>query len=253
MNRVIINTGARDQIFKLKQSKNQRIKPIRNQMKAFAIAHIFAAASAIQHLELKYMNYLAEFGKVINNLEEFEQRLENFIATDKAIENMNAEGNTWTAGHNQFSDWSKEEYKSILGAKKPIQSSDEDAKLTSFDETKNADTLNWRDWGAVTPVKNQGQCGSCWAFASTGALEGAHFVASGQLETFSEQQLVDCTTNLGNYGCQGGWPYYSAQYYKTNGAIRGSDYAYTSSYGQVTGYCYDYYYASTGVNVSDYR
>ena len=58
-------------------------------MKAFAIAHIFAAASAIHHVELKYMNYLAEFGKVINDLQEFEQRLENFVATDKAIEEIN--------------------------------------------------------------------------------------------------------------------------------------------------------------------
>ncbi|XP_059159056.1 procathepsin L-like [Physella acuta] len=79
--------------------------------------------------------------------------------------------------------------------------------------------VDWRTKGYVTDVKNQGACGSCWAFAVTGALEGQHFKKTGTLTSLSEQNLVDCTLNKGNLGCNGGFATSSYEYIKNNNGI----------------------------------
>jgi cathepsin L len=88
------------------------------------------------------------------------------------------------------------------------------------------DSMDWRTQGAVTAVKNQGGCGSCWSFGASGALEGAYFIKNGKLLSFSEQQQVDCNRNC--YGCNGGWAEYAFYYWQTShGAELESDYTYT--------------------------
>jgi len=110
-------------------------------------------------------------------------------------------------GENQFADLNQEQYRVAagLGYKPSAERMGSLANLGVHDYNGEelADTVDWTTQGAVTPVKDQGQCGSCWAFSTTGGLEGAWQIASGSLKSMSEQQFVDCDTTT-SAGCQGG-------------------------------------------------
>ncbi|ETO07842.1 cathepsin l [Reticulomyxa filosa] len=88
--------------------------------------------------------------------------------------------------------------------------------------------VDWTEKGVVTPVKNQGNCGSCWAFSATGSMECDYAIKTGILTSLSEQQLVDCSGSFGNYGCSGGWYYYAWQYAEQAGGLcTETEYPYT--------------------------
>ena len=121
---------------------------------------------------------------------------------------------TYTQGVNRSTDLTLEEFQAlpirgyIAGAKSGLPK----AAVHEYKGERLADTVNWVTAGAVTPVKDQGLYGSCWAFSSTGGLVGSWEVSTGQLASLSEQQLVDCSKQYS--GCNGGLRGYASAYYK---------------------------------------
>jgi C1A family cysteine protease len=97
-----------------------------------------------------------------------------------------------------------------------------------------ADSVNWVTAGAVTPIKDQGQCGSCWAFGTIGGIEGSWQIATGSLKSMSEQQLVDCS-KFPNMGCSGGNPSVAVGFETSHNVCSESSYPYKAVKGSCQG------------------
>ncbi|KVH93999.1 Cysteine peptidase, asparagine active site-containing protein [Cynara cardunculus var. scolymus] len=130
----------------------------------------------------------------------------------------NKKGLSYTLGVNEFADMTWEEFsKQKLGAAQHCSATRKgNHKLTNAVLPL---TQDWRKVGIVSPVKNQGSCGSCWTFSTTGALEAAYAQAYGKSVSLSEQQLVDCAGDFNNFGCNGGLPSQAYEYIKYNGGL----------------------------------
>jgi len=120
------------------------------------------------------------------------------------INSHNNAKSTFTVGLNKFADLTADEFAQIyLGTKFTANSTNRIQKTHSKVAAPPA-SWDWRTHGVVTPIKNQEQCGSCWAFSTTGSTEGCHALKTKKLVSVSEQNLVDCSTAQGNEGCDGG-------------------------------------------------
>jgi cathepsin L len=162
--------------------------------------------------------------------DEFQHRFGIFKKNMDFVEAHNNGNHTFTVALNKFSDLSSREFSKIfLGTKitktlpKNIRHTRPKALPTSYD---------WTQKGAVTHVKNQGQCGSCWSFSTTGSVEGCHFLATKKLVSLSEQNLVDCSDAQGNQGCDGGLMTQAMDYIISNKGIdTENSYPYTAEDG----------------------
>jgi cathepsin L len=165
--------------------------------------------------------------------EEFFYRYNTFKANYDFVEKHNAGNNTWTVELNKFADLTTGEFKNIYLGYKPELS--RQARHITLNDVKvgayPSGSLDWVAKGAVTGVKDQGQCGSCWAFSSTGSIEGAVQLKYGHLTSLSEQELVDCAGTYGNSGCNGGLMDNAFKYVEANGLCTESAYPYTAKDG----------------------
>jgi len=176
-----------------------------------------------------FEEFKTTYGKVYLAAEE-EHRFKVFRSNLDFINNFDEKARGFSVKMNRFGDLSAEEFGAIYRGTRftkeytPVES--------TVDVSDLAATVDWRTKGAVTGVKDQGQCGSCWSFSTTGSVEGAWFLAGHSLTSLSEQNLVDCSGNEGNQGCNGGLMDQAFQYIIDNKGIdTEASYPYTAQDG----------------------
>jgi C1A family cysteine protease len=199
-------------------------------MKTALLAGLGLVSASLQE---EFVAYVKEFNKVYTNDELF-VRFQNFKENKQIIDEHNAKGLSWEMGVNQFTDLTRKEFSDLYLGYRP-RNNDYARSLNLHVRPMGqvlADSLDWRTKGAVTPVKDQAQCGSCWAFSTTGSVEGANQIKSGQLQSLSEQQLVDCAGSSGNKGCNGGLMDDAFEYIKNKGIGSEASYPYTGHDGK---------------------
>jgi len=153
-------------------------------------------------LNKRFFQFVKDYNKQYPTEEVFD-RFNVFKANLDLITAHNNGSTGWKMGINQFADLTPAEFKAYLGLKPRDNSYIRSVNVEVLADSPVND-IDWVSKGAVTPVKDQAQCGSCWAFSTTGSVEGAVQVKTGRLTSVSEQQLVDCAGSSGNQGCNGG-------------------------------------------------
>jgi C1A family cysteine protease len=171
-----------------------------------------------------WRTWKAAHGRSYSTESEDTQRFETFVSNYQYILEWNAQNNTAVLALNQFADLSNSEFATLYASGNNGKPNIPADKKVRYDVFNLPASVDWRQQGAVTPIKNQGQCGSCWAFSTTGALEGWYFINNQQLVSFSEQQLVDCDSSCS--GCSGCYPYVAMQYTAQYGLETEAQYPY---------------------------
>ncbi|KAJ4703629.1 Cysteine Protease [Melia azedarach] len=201
---------------------------------ATCASHVFSRTLQESSFVEKHEQWMAEYGRTYQDEAEKQMRFNIFRQNLEYVEKANKEGNrTYKLSVNKFSDLTNEEFRAFYtGYKMPSNSRPSTTSFRYENLTDVPPSKDWRQEGAVTGIKQQGSCGCCWAFSAVGALEGMIQINTGKLIPLSEQQLVDCSTNYGNHGCNGGFMDKAFQYIIENqGIATETDYPYQEMQG----------------------
>jgi len=171
-----------------------------------------------------------------HDLAEFNKRFGVWMSNLEYVLEYNSKHTSHWLGMNALADLTHDEYRSLLGYNHELRTASNrlstSFKYADVPESSLPTSIDWRKKGAVTEVKNQQQCGSCWAFSTTGSVEGINAIVTKQLVSLSEQELVDCDTSQDN-GCNGGLMDFAFQFIINNGGLdTEDDYPYTATGGQ---------------------
>lgn len=192
----------------------------------YAVFAVFLAAAVGLIADTEWLDFKTLYNKVYDSDAEEAYRYEVFLDNKAVAEHYNKIDPTAEYGITMFSDLSQKEFAATyLRAFPPIDTTEVEMPAALINLPSIPDKFDWRHNGTVVAVKDQGQCGSCWAFSAVGTIEGAWKVAGNALTSFSEQQIVDCDSPP-NQGCQGGWMDKAIDYVITNGIEKESDYPY---------------------------
>lgn len=188
------------------------------------VASLLAICNAVP-MSQDWHNFKAAFGRNYHSHDEERLRMEIFLKNKALIEEHNELFKkgliSFELGINEFADMTNEEFRSVMLVQNFSSLAPKVNKVHKIVGAQEEETVDWRGKGAVTPIKNQGFCGSCWAFSVIGSLESHNFIKTGELVPLSEQNLVDCArgSKYRNRGCGGGWMTDSFQYILDNGGI----------------------------------
>lgn len=196
----------------------------------------YASISKTQEAEIPviqgmFAKWTMKHGKSYTAVER-KYRLAVFIKNYLEVKQINSSQKSYTVGLNKFADLTDEEAQVKYMGYRPSTEKRNYVEFSTEELAQAPTSVDWRTKGIVAAVKNQGQCGSCWAFSAVAALEGAMAQSSGSLQTFAEQQLVDCSTFYGNHGCNGGLMDNAFRYIKAKGLTTEANYPYKARDGR---------------------
>jgi C1A family cysteine protease len=208
-----------------------------NKLSAIVFALLSFNVFAIRPLD-RFDQWVSKFNIKLMDSDHRAHVISNWLSNDNYIEYINNKNVSYKLEHNHFSGLNSLEFKEFLGFDHEFTLTYNQKQTVKYDVPE---SINWVEKGGVTAVKDQGQCGSCWSFSTTGALEGAYFVKYNELPSFSEQQLVDCDTfrNGGkDMGCNGGLMDNAFSWIsKNDGLCTEAEYPYTSGVTKTSGTC----------------